>query len=298
MLVSRDEGVLVHGITGKQGRFWTARMRECGTRVVGGTSPSKGGQDVDGIPVYDSAQEAAEAHEIALSVFFVPPLALKDAALDALTAGVPKLVLLTEHVPYQDIMHVLAEAHDEGAQALGPNTAGLVVPGEASIGIMPGFAANIFQPGNVGVISRSGSLGTLVCLSLVRAGYGQSAFLGIGGDPILGTSMLDAARVLEADPRTDAVVLVGEIGGFMEEQAAEYISQMSKPVVALVAGRTSPPEKRMGHAGAIVSGSAGTGGAKVAALTQANTTVVDVPGQFGDALRTCGVKPGSTQQLI
>ncbi|MGH3329163.1 MAG: succinate--CoA ligase subunit alpha [Streptomycetales bacterium] len=302
MLVTRDDAVLVQGITGKQGRFWTARMRECGTRVVAGASPGRGGQvvaaaatagaaagDRNQIPVYDSPAEAASNHEIDLSVLFVPPLALKSAALDALAAGVRKLVLLTEHVPYQDVMEVLADARDRGAQVLGPNTAGLVVPGEASIGIMPGFATNIFRPGNVGVVSRSGSLGTLVCLNLVRAGYGQSAFLGIGGDPILGTTTTDALRIFDHDVRTEAVVVVGEIGGALEERAAEYVDGMSKPVLALIAGRTAPPGRRMGHAGAIVSGHTGTGEAKVQALRAAGATVVDVPGQLGEVLHALAV---------
>ncbi|MGH3342721.1 MAG: succinate--CoA ligase subunit alpha [Carbonactinosporaceae bacterium] len=301
MLVTRDDAVLVQGITGKQGRFWTARMRECGTRIVAGASPGKGGQVVTAdtaagdagdrteIPVYDSPAEAARHHELDLSVLFVPPLALRNAALDALAAGVRKLVLLTEHVPYQDVMEILADAHDRGAQVLGPNTAGLVVPGEASIGIMPGFATNIFRPGTVGVVSRSGSLGTLVCLNLVQAGYGQSAFLGIGGDPILGTTTADALSIFDRDARTKAVVVVGEIGGALEERAAEYVAGMSKPVLALIAGRTAPPGRRMGHAGAIVSGHTGTGEAKVQALRAAGATVVDVPGQLGEVLHDLAV---------
>lgn len=291
MLVTEKESVIVQGITGRQGSFWAERMAECGTRIVAGASPGKGGRDVGGVPVYDSVAEAAEQHPLDVSVLFVPPLALKNAALDAIGAGVRKIVLLTEHVPYQDIMHVLADARDAGVQVLGPNTAGLVVPGVASIGIMPGFAANIFRPGSIGVISRSGSLGTLVALNLVAAGYGQSAFIGIGGDPILGTTTLDAVRELDEDERTDAVVLVGEIGGSMEEEAADYIAGMRKPVVAFIAGRSAPPDRRMGHAGAIVSAGLGSGESKAVALTAAGATVVDLPSGIGDALRAAGVHP-------
>lgn len=291
MLVTRHDNVLVQGITGKQGSFWAQRMAECGTRIVAGASPGKGGRSVGGVPVYDSVLEATTHHRIDVSVLFVPPLAARNAALDAITSDVGKLVILTEHIPYQDVMEVLADARDHGTQVLGPNTAGLVVPGEASVGIMPGFAKNIFQPGNVGLISRSGSLGTLMALNLVSAGHGQSAFIGIGGDPILGTTTVDAIRELDADERTGAVVVVGEIGGAMEEEAAEYIATMSKPVVAFIAGRSAPADRRMGHAGAIVVGDRGSGKSKVRALTGAGATVIDVPGQVAEALRRHGVAP-------
>jgi succinyl-CoA synthetase alpha subunit len=291
MLVSTQDKVVVQGLTGRQGSFWAERMAECGTRIVAGASPGKGGRQVGGVPVYDSVTDAARDHTLDVSVLFVPPLAARTAASDAIAAGVRKLVLLTEHVPYQDVMHVLAEARDHDARVLGPNTAGLVVPGVASIGIMPGFAGNIFRPGSIGVISRSGSLGTLVALNLVQAGYGQSAFIGIGGDPILGTTTLDAIRELDADERTEAVVLVGEIGGSMEEDAAAHIATMSKPVVAFIAGRSAPPDRRMGHAGAIVSAGKGSGTSKVDALTAAGATVVDLPSGIGDALRDKGILP-------
>lgn len=286
MLVTGKDAVVVQGITGRQGSFWTDRMIECGTRVVAGVSPGKGGRVASGVPVYDSVADAAKEHELDVSVLFVPPLAAKDAALDAVRAGVRKLVLLTEHVPYQDVMEVLAEARDRGTQVLGPNTAGLVVPGEASVGIMPGHVNSIFRPGDVGVISRSGSLGTLVALQVAAAGYGQSAFVGIGGDPILGTTTLDAIRILDDDPRTDAVVVVGEIGGTMEEDAAGYVATMTKPVIAFIAGRSAPPDRRMGHAGAIVSGGRGSGESKVRALTEAGATVVDLPSEIPEALRS------------
>ncbi|MER5391753.1 succinate--CoA ligase subunit alpha [Saccharopolyspora sp. NPDC002686] len=289
MLVRKHEGVLVQGITGKQGTFWSERMVESGTRIVAGASPGKGGRNVNGIPVYDAVSDAVAQHEVAASVLFVPPMGARAAALDAIHAGVRKLVILTEHIPYQDVMRVLAEAAEHGTQVLGPNTAGLVLPGETAVGIMPGFAANIFQPGDIGVISRSGSLGTLLALNLVSAGYGQSAFIGIGGDPILGTTTTDALRTLQTDPRTRAVVLVGEIGGTMEEEAAEYITTMTKPVVAFIAGRSAPPGRRMGHAGAIVTGSKGSGESKARALAEAGATVLDLPSQVSEALIGHGI---------
>lgn len=289
MLVNGSENVLVQGLTGRQGSFWGARMAESGAKVVAGASPGRRGQEVDGIPVFDSVAEASESLQIDATVMFVPAMVAKAAALDAINAGVKKIVLLAEHIPYQDTMVIMAEARDAGAQVLGPNTAGLVVPEVSSLGIMPAFAKNIFQPGRIGVLSRSGSLGTLVCLNLVSAGFGQSAFIGIGGDPILGTTTADAVRELDRHEGTDAIVLVGEIGGGMEEDAADYIAGMSKPVVSFIAGRSAPPETRMGHAGAIVTGDKGSGASKVKALTAAGVTVVDVPGQIGEALRAAGI---------
>lgn len=297
MLVTGNEHVLVQGLTGRQGSFWGARMAECGTTIVAGASPGRGGQVVGGVPVYNTVAEAAERHQIDATVLFVPAMLAKDAALEAVRVGVKKIVLLTEHVPYQDTMLILAEAEDAGAQVLGPNTAGLVVPDVSSLGIMPAFAKNIFRPGRVGVLSRSGSLGTLICLNLVSAGYGQSAFIGIGGDPILGTTTTDALRELDQHEGTDAIVLVGEIGGGMEEDAAGYVARMSKPVVAFIAGRSAPPETRMGHAGAIVIGDKGSGSSKVTALTAAGATVVDVPSQIGDALRAAHVTQRSVTRV-
>ena len=292
MIVTRNDTVLVQGITGKQGSYWTARMREYGTRIVAGVTPGKGGQTVADVPVYDSVTDAQRDHRLDVTVLFTPPLMTKDAALDALAAGIKKMVILAEHVPYQDTMEIVAEARDRGAQVLGPNTAGLVVPGQASIGIMPCFAPTIFRPGPVGVISRSGSLGTLFCVSIVRAGFGESAFIGVGGDPILGTTILDALRVLDQDARTQAVVVVGEVGGVMEEEAAEYVAAMKKPVLAFIAGRSAPPGRRMGHAGAIVLGSRGSGESKVAALQKAGAVILDTPTGVEVALQRL-LQPGA-----
>ena len=284
MIVRGHETVLVQGITGRQGTFWTERMQAYGTKVVGGVNPRKAGIEHCGVPVYGSAAEAAQAGPIDASVLFIPPMGVRQAALDAIEAGIEKLVILTEHVPVQDVMYLLAAAREAGAQVLGPNTAGAVTPGECFLGFMPAFNARVFQPGRVGVVSRSGSLGTLVCLDLVGAGLGISAFIGIGGDPILGTTIAEALVELDRDRGTDSVVIVGEIGGAMEEAAADYAQGMTKPVVAFIAGAAAPPGKRMGHAGAIVLGDKGTFAAKRAALEAAGATVVATPAEIGPAL--------------
>ncbi len=284
MIVRQQDRVLVQGITGRQGSFWTERMQAYGTRVVGGVNPKKAGSEHCGVPVFASAREAMDQGGFDASVLFIPPLAAKDAALDAIEAGAKTLVMLTEFVPVQDVMAILAAARAHGCCVVGPNTAGLVTPGECFVGIMPGFNENIFQPGRIGVISRSGSLGTLLCLNLVRAGFGQSAFIGIGGDPVSGTTMREALERLDADERTDAVVLVGEIGGAKEEEAADYAAGMAKPVVAFIAGRASPPGKKMGHAGAIVMGDQGTHASKKAAFEAAGVRVLDMPSGVGPAL--------------
>ncbi len=285
MILRGHETLLVQGITGRQGSFWTARMQAYGTRVVGGVNPKKAGIEHGGVPVYASAVEAARAHPIDASVLFIPPMAVRQAALDAIEAGIEKLVILTEHVPVQDVMYLLAAAREADAQVLGPNTAGAVTPGECFVGFMPAFNPRVFQPGPVGVVSRSGSLGTLVCLDLVRAGYGVSAFIGIGGDPILGTTTLEALRALDRDARTEAVVIVGEIGGAMEEAAADYAKHMDKPIVAFIAGAAAPPGKRMGHAGAIILGDKGSFAAKRDALEAAGATVVATPTEIAPALK-------------
>ena len=284
MIPRQNDRVLIQGITGRQGTFWTERMQACGTRVMGGVNPKKAGTEHCGVPVFASAREAMADSGFESSVMFVPPLAAKDAALDAIEAGARLLVMLTEFVPVQDVMEILAAARANGCRVVGPNTAGLVTPGECFLGIMPGFNANIFRPGPIGVISRSGSLGTLLCLNLVQAGHGQSAFIGIGGDPVSGTTMREALEALDKDERTEAVVLVGEIGGAKEEEAADYAAGMTKPITAFIAGRASPPGKKMGHAGAIVMGDKGTHASKKAALEAAGVHVLDMPSQVGEAI--------------
>jgi succinyl-CoA synthetase alpha subunit len=215
---------------------------------------------------------------------FIPPPMAKDAAVAAAEAGIKLVVVLTEHIPAQDVMAIHAAAARHGTRIVGPNTAGLVTPGQCFVGIMPAFVPSVFKPGRVGVISRSGSLGTLVCLNLTRAGLGQSAFIGIGGDPMLGTTTRDALEALDADEGTDAIVIVGEIGGGMEEAAAEYAKGVNKPMVAFIAGAAAPPGKKMGHAGAIVTGNAGSYAGKRKALEAAGVIVVDTPSQIAAAV--------------
>ena len=286
MIVRGSDRVLVQGITGKQGTFWTERMQEYGTQVVGGVNPKKAGTTHCNVPVYASARDAMDADGFDASVLFIPPLMCCDAAVDAIEAGCKKVAILTEHIPVQDVMHIMAAAKSNDAKILGPNTAGQVTPGECFVGFMPAFETDIFQPGNIGVISRSGSLGTLICLNIVQAGYGESAFIGIGGDPIIGTTTKDALQTLDEYEKTQAVVMVGEIGGSMEEEAAEYAAQMSKPVIAFITGRSSPPGKKMGHAGAIVMGNRGTYASKRNALENAGVTVLDSPSDVGAALKS------------
>ena len=285
MIVRGHERVLVQGITGRQGSFWTERMIAYGTRVVGGVNPKRAGELCCGVPVFESACAAMAASPFEVSVLFIPPFGVKAAALDAIAAGCKKLVVLTEHVPLQDTAWLLAAARETGCAVVGPNTAGLVTPGECFVGFMPAFDARIFKPGTVGVISRSGSLGTLACLEIVRVGLGISAFVGIGGDPILGTTTRDALALLDQDPRTAAVALIGEIGGAMEEAAADYAAGMDKPIVAFIAGAASPPGRRMGHAGAIVSGNRGSYEAKRRALEAAGVEVLATPSGIGQAIQ-------------
>lgn len=286
MIIRGNETLLVQGITGKQGTFWAEKMRDYGTKVIGGVNPKKAGTEHLGLPVWGSAVDAAKDTAIDTSVLFIPPLGVKAAALDAIDAGIKKLVILTEHIPVQDVMYFLAAARDAGTRVAGPNTAGLVTPGECFVGFMPAFNERVFKPGNIGVISRSGSLGTLICLNLVQAGFGISAFVGIGGDPVIGTTTRDALISLSQDEKTEAVVIVGEIGGGMEEAAAEYAAGMNKPVVSFIAGAASPPGKKMGHAGAIVMGDRGSYAGKKRALEIAGVEVAPTPSYIPEILRS------------
>ncbi|AMB46708.1 CoA-binding protein [Methylobacterium sp. AMS5] len=284
IIYRRSARVLVQGITGKQGTFWTEKMMECGTQVVAGVNPKRAGEHHLGVPVYATAKAAMAESPFEAAVMFIPPAMAREAALDAIHAGAKTVVILTEHIPALDVIAIHHAAAQHGTRIIGPNTAGIVTPGEGFVGIMPGHNPNIFQPGEIGVISRSGSLGTLICLNLTRAGLGQSVFLGIGGDPMIGTTTRDALQALDQDPRTRAVVLVGEIGGAMEEAAAEYAAGMSKSVVSFIAGRASPPGKKMGHAGAIVSGSMGSYEGKRRALEAAGVAVADTPAEIPSLL--------------
>ena len=285
MIVRGTDRVIVMGITGKQGTVWTERMQAYGTRIVGGTNPGKAGTMHCGVPVFATARDAMKSAGFDVAVLFIPPLMVKAAAMDAIEAGARGLVVLTEHIPVQDVMYFVAAAKERGALILGPNTAGAVTPGECFAGFMPAFNPRIFRKGSIGVISRSGSLGTLFCLNVVQAGYGESAFVGIGGDPVIGTTTHEALESLDAFPGTEAIVMVGEIGGSMEEEAAVYASTMAKPVVAFIAGGAAPAGKKMGHAGAIGMGNKGTYASKRSALEAAGVTVLDTPSDVGAALK-------------
>jgi len=284
-IVRNHHRVLIQGITGKQGTFWTERMQDYGTQVVGGVNPKKAGTVHCGVPVHASAKDAMQANGgFDASVLFIPPLGVKAAAFDAIEAGAKYLCILTEHVPVRDVMYVMAAAAEHDAHVTGPNTAGSVTVGECFVGFMPAFNERIFRKGSIGVISRSGSLGTLMCQNITAASFGQSAFIGIGGDPIIGTTTEDALRALDEFDGTDAVVIVGEIGGSMEELAAKYAAEMDKPVFAFIAGGAAPKGKKMGHAGAIVMGDTGTYKSKKEAFEEAGVTVLDTPSQIGAAL--------------
>ena len=291
MIVRRSSKVIVLGITGRQGTFWTEKMLAYGTQVVAGVNPKRAGERHCDVPIFASTTEAVRDTGGDVAVMFIPPAAAREAAVSAMEAGIKLLVVLTEHIPAQDVMAMHAAAARHGTRIIGPNTAGLVTPGECFVGIMPAFVPSVFKPGHVGVISRSGSLGTLVCLELTQSGLGQSAFIGIGGDPMLGTTTHDALVALDHDPQTEAVVIVGEIGGTMEEDAADYARTMRKPVAAFIAGAASPPGKKMGHAGAIVTGNRGGYASKRRALEAAGVIVADTPAQIAHALSRRNPRP-------
>jgi succinyl-CoA synthetase alpha subunit len=297
MIVRKNDRVVVLGITGKQGTFWAEKMIAYGTNVVAGVNPKRAGEDHVGVPIFATPAEAIAKAGGDVAVMFIPPPMAKDAAMSTAEAGIKLLVVLTEHIPAQDVMAMHAAAAKHGTRIVGPNTAGLVTPGECFVGIMPAFVPSVFRSGSVGVISRSGSLGTLVCLNLTRAGIGQSAFIGIGGDPMLGTTTRDALEALDRDSRTDAVVIVGEIGGAMEEEAAVYAKKMTKPMVAFIAGAAAPPGKKMGHAGAIVTGNTGGYALKRKALEAAGVTVVDTPSQIAAAV-AAGLQSGRSKVAV
>ncbi len=292
ILIGKDTRIIVQGITGRDGSFHALSMREYGSKVVGGVTPGKGGQSVEGIPVFDSIAEAKAATGADCTVIFVPAKFTRDALKEAAEARIPLVVCITEGVPVLEIIEMAALLHEKGCRLIGPNCPGLITPGAAKAGIMPG---RIHLPGDVGVISRSGTLTYEVVWALTRAGMGQSTCVGVGGDPVIGTGFVDLLALFEADEGTEGVVLIGEIGGEDEERAAEFIvHSMKKPVVAFISGRTAPPEKRMGHAGAIVSGGRGTAEAKVSALRAAGVPVADrpdeIPGLLAGRLMHGGAK--------
>jgi succinyl-CoA synthetase alpha subunit len=283
ILIGSDTRVLVQGITGGQGSYHTKLMLDFGTHIVSGTSPGKGGANIHGVPVYDTVAEAQEKHGANASIIFVPAPFAMDAALEALESGIKIIVVITEHVPVRDAVNLMSRAQAVGATIIGPNTPGVIAPGKCKLGILP---AHVFASGNVGVVSRSGTLTYEIAWALTRAGIGQSTCLGVGGDPVTGLNFVDALKMFRDDPETKGVALIGEIGGNVEEYAAEYIArvQYRKPVVAFVTGRFAPPGKRMGHAGAIVMGKAGTAQTKIEAFEAAGVRVAEKPNDVAKLL--------------
>lgn len=272
ILVDKNTRLLVQGITGREGAFHTAQMLAYGTNVVAGVTPGKGGEDVSGVPVFNSVRDACKAQNPNASIIFVPSRFAADACIEAIDNGIEVVICITEWIPIHEMMEVVAYAHAKGTTLVGPNCPGLISPGEALVGILPG---SIFQEGPVGIISRSGTLTYEVVDELTHAGIGQSTCVGIGGDPIIGTRFIDVLEQFENDPSTKVVVMIGEIGGSDEEEAAQYIKTMTKPVIGFISGRTAPPGKRMGHAGAIISGNKGTAQSKIEALEAADVPVAD-----------------------
>jgi succinyl-CoA synthetase alpha subunit len=283
IIIGKNTRAIVHGITGTQGSFHTQLMLEYGTKIVAGVTPGKGGTQVQGIPVYDTVEEVKEKYSVNASIVFVPAPFAADSALEALENGIRTLVIITEHIPIRDSITVMARAKDAKATIIGPNTPGIITPGESKLGIMP---AHIFRLGNVGMVSRSGTLTYEIAADLTRKNLGQSTCLGLGGDPITGLNFIDALEMFKKDSQTKAVVLIGEIGGNLEELAADYIAKNKypKPVVAFIAGRSAPPGKRMGHAGAIVMGKAGTAESKIEKLKSAGVKVAEKPNDVPELL--------------
>ena len=287
ILINKQTRVLVQGATGREGLFHTQQMLEYGTDVVAGVTPGKGGQTIEhagkSVPVFNTVKEAAQVTLADVSIIFVPPPFGSDAILEAVDAGVKGIVCITEGIPIQDMMKTYRFVKERDGWMVGPNCPGLITPGECKIGIMP---ADIFSPGPIGVVSRSGTLTYEIVDELTRNGLGQTTCVGIGGDPIIGSSFVDVLAWFEKDEATKAVVLSGEIGGNDEEMAADFIkNHMTKPVVAFIAGKTAPPGKQMGHAGAIVSGSAGSAASKIEAFAAANVPVADLPSEVVGLLR-------------
>ena len=283
VLVGNQTRLIVQGFTGSEGTFHTEQMIAYGTPVVGGVTPGKGGQKHLDLPVFNTVKEAVEADGVNTSVIFVPPVFAADAITEAAFSGIEVIICITEGIPINDMIVAKQIVNSHGATLIGPNCPGIITPGEAKIGIMPG---NIFTPGTVGVVSRSGTLTYEAVDQLTKIGLGQSTAIGIGGDPVIGTTHLDAVKLFQDDPDTESIVLIGEIGGSAEEEAAAYTkAHVNKPVVAFIAGSTAPPGRRMGHAGAIISGGKGTAQEKKRVLSEAGITVVDSPAEIGTTLK-------------
>jgi succinyl-CoA synthetase alpha subunit len=284
LLVGKQTRAIVQGITGNQGSFHTKLMQEYGTRIVAGTTPGKGGATIQGVPVFDTVAAALERIDANASIIFVPAPFAKEAGMEAIDAGLNPVVIITEMIPARDSMVLMAYAKEHGTTIVGPNTPGVITPGEAKLGIMPG---DVFSPGAVGVASRSGTLTYEIASYLTHSGIGQSTCLGIGGDPVTGLNFVDVLKMFRDDQSTEAVVLIGEIGGSAEEDAANFIqdTRYPKPVAAYVAGRAAPPGKRMGHAGAIITGTEGTADAKMKRFREVGVKVAEVPSEIPKLLQ-------------
>lgn len=284
VLVGKETRLIVQGFTGSEGTFHAGQMIEYGTNVVGGVTPGKGGQKHLNRPVFNTVKDAVDKEGANTSVIFVPPAFAADAIMESAISGIGVIICITEGIPVQDMVKAKQVCLNHGAVLVGPNCPGVITPGEAKVGIMPGM---IFSRGNVGLISRSGTLTYEAVDQLTKLGLGQSTAIGIGGDPVIGTTHTDAVKLFNSDPETEAIVLIGEIGGSAEEEAAQYIKEnVSKPVVAFIAGSTAPPGRRMGHAGAIISGGKGTAADKKNALESAGVVVAESPAEIGATLRS------------
>ncbi len=283
ILVDENSRVVVQGITGSEGTFHTKHCLEYGTKIVAGVTPGKGGQKVEQVPVFNTVREAVEKEGANTSLIFVPPAFAADAIIEATDSGINFVVCITEGIPTIDMLKVMSYLSDKETRLLGPNTPGIISPGKAKVGIMPGF---IHKQGNVGVISRSGTLTYEAVAQLSERNIGQSTCMGVGGDPVIGTTFIDALKLFKEDRQTEAVVLIGEIGGTAEEEAAAWIKDnLDKPVISFIAGRTAPPGKRMGHAGAIIAGGKGTAAEKMKALEDAGIAVCQSPALIGEVVK-------------
>jgi succinyl-CoA synthetase alpha subunit len=281
VLVDRNTRVLVQGITGRLGMRQTKMMLDYGTKIVAGVTPGKGGETVFGLPVYDSVEEALREHEVDACILYVPAPSMKEAAFEAMEAGIKFMVIITDWVPVHDALEIKAFAKETGTRYIGPNSPGITIPGETKLGMI-----HTVTPGDIGVVSRSGTLTAEVTNLLTEAGLGQSAVVGVGGDPVVGLRLKEVIKLFEEDEHTKAIIIIGEIGGTMEEEAAEYIKEhITKPVVAFIAGQTAPPEKRMGHAGAIIARGRGTAASKIQALKLAGVQVAETPWELPSLLR-------------
>jgi succinyl-CoA synthetase alpha subunit len=284
ILIGKGTRAIVQGITGSQGTYHTQLMLQYGTRIVAGVTPGKGGTSVQGIPVFDTVEEAKEHLEVDASIIFVPAPFAKDAALEAIASDLNPVIIITEGIPVKDEIQLMEVARRKSTTVIGPNTPGIITPAECKLGIMPG---HIFKPGRIGLVSRSGTLTYEIAASLTNAGLGQTTCLGIGGDPVVGLTFVDVLEMFRKDPQTSAIAMIGEIGGNAEEKAAEYMMEAKypKPVAAYIAGRAAPPGKRMGHAGAIIMGKTGTAETKIDALREAGVKVAFKPSEIAGHLK-------------